>query len=64
MPTYEVTYTLTTEYIVEVDGDTEDLARDHVHTLIGNYGPADVPHAEANDEDWEIVMIERMDEEA
>lgn len=60
---YEVTYTVTTEYIVEVEGDTADLARDKVATLIGNYGPDEVPDAEWNDEDWEIYSIDVLDEE-
>ena len=60
---YQVIYTVTTEYIVEVEEDTVDLARDHVAALIGNHGPDEVPDADWNDEDWEITLIELVDEE-
>ena len=60
---YEVTYTVTTEYIVEVEEDTADLARDHVATLIGNYGTDEMPGTMFNGEDWEIMLIELLDEE-
>jgi hypothetical protein len=62
---YEVTYTVTTEYIVEVEADTEELAQDHADTLIGNCHEARVGTEMdfIETKEWKIVPLDLLDEE-